>query len=70
MKRNLEIPKNFWLTLSPSETMEIFSTGKIQGDALARLWKLQGNEGKPPRALDVMINAEDLKREFPKGIFR
>lgn len=62
------IPPKFWRSLREREWMRVFKTGALDAKLCKKLWRIKRRTDTPPQRLEVLINREDLMREFPDPI--
>lgn len=61
----INIPPEFWQTLSDAEYASIGERGTLNRRLCRRLWAMLGRTDKSPHQLMIMFDREDVMREFP-----
>lgn len=52
----------FWKTLSPEDWHELFETGRLEGELLARYWRASEWQAEMPAYIEIMVSRRDLER--------
>lgn len=59
MTKPQAIPPKFWWTIGEAEFVEIATTGYLNAEQCARLWRMEDRNDKPPKRLQVLLEEEE-----------
>ena len=60
-------PNSPWgRSLTEAERGRMFSTGRLDGSALERFWRMNDFQAPMPAYLDLMVNTRDIKKLIRK----
>ena len=57
----IDIPAEFWQTVSREEVPGIFERDGLNADQCTRLWRLLDRRGRPPKFLRILVSDKIVK---------
>ena len=61
-----DIPASFWESLTSEEFTVLCETSTLNADQCKRLWEHMGRPDEPPISCQIVVNRDDVLRQWPE----